>query len=168
MGIHWKTSLAIGLLAVSPAVASAEVGRGPLDPHPVAGTGSYQDPWQRAAESYARGARAKRRAEAAKDAKERRNLYERARIELTTSVAQLTTFEALLALGQVDLALGEWEAAATACKQARVLNPGDAAAKACVEEVDGPEVPETERAVPPPALPRQRVGNGSGEGRPLP
>ena len=123
-----------------------------IDSLPSGGKGSFKDPAQKAAESYSRGAKAKRKAEEATDPKEKRKLYERAREELKRSAGYVSTYDALLALGQVDLALGAKKDAAWACAQAEALKPGDAVAQACSEEGNRPEsaAPAAPATPPPP------------------
>jgi len=94
----------------------------------------YKTPEQKAMDCYARGVKAKRKAEAEKDPEKQSKLYLKAKEELSKSVGYLGHYDGYLALGQVYLALGQSEAAFDACTQAQRLKPGDAAATACVEE----------------------------------
>ncbi len=95
---------------------------------------NYKDDTQLAADHYAKGIRAKRKADKESAPEKRSKLYEKAREELLKSVAFDASYDALLALGQVDLVLGQGRAAFDACSQALSFRSGDQAAKSCVEE----------------------------------
>lgn len=93
----------------------------------------YQDDTERAANHYARGMRAKRKAENESDAEKKRKHYERAKKELSKAVGFVQNYDHLLALGQVYLALGEQVSAYDACSRALALKPSDASARECTE-----------------------------------
>lgn len=95
---------------------------------------NYKTDEQLAADHYAKGVRAKRKAEKESTPEKRTKLYERAKEELLKSVGLDASYDALLALGQVDLALGQAKAAFDACSQALSFRAGDQAAQSCVEE----------------------------------
>lgn len=98
------------------------------------GIGSYvKSPEQKAMEFYSRGMRAKRKAEAEKDAQKQAELYLKAKEELSKSVGYQPHYDGYLALGQVYLALGMSESGFDACTQALNLKPANAEAKSCVE-----------------------------------
>jgi hypothetical protein len=119
-----------------------------IDKLPSGGMGSFKNPTQRAAESYSRGVKAKRKAADAKEPGERQKLYQRAKDELNRSVGYEGTFEAFLALGEVHLALGDRKSAAWACGQAQALRPAEERAKACIETATRPEAPAAAAAPP--------------------
>ena len=112
-----------------------------IDALPSRGMGSYKSTTQRAAESYSRGVKAKRKAEDAKEPRERQKLYQRAKDELNRSVGYESTYDTFLALGEVHLALGDRKSAAWACVQAQALRPAEEKAKACIETATRPEPP---------------------------
>jgi tetratricopeptide (TPR) repeat protein len=93
-----------------------------------------ETPEHRAAEAYNRAARSIKRAEGARDANDRRKLYEKAREDLKKSLDVKPTFDALLAMGRVDLNLGDPRAALDFCTQAESYKSGDASTKACKDE----------------------------------
>src|SRR5690349_11070778 len=95
---------------------------------------NYKTDEQLAADHYAKGVRAKRKAEKESAPEKRMKLYEKAKEELLKSVGLDASYDALLALGQVDLALGQAKAAFDACSQALSFRAGDQAAQSCVEE----------------------------------
>lgn len=95
---------------------------------------NYKDDSQLAADHYAKGIRAKRKADKESAPEKRTKLYEKAKEELLKSVGFDASYDALLALGQVNLALGQGRAAFDACSQALSFRSGDQAAKSCVEE----------------------------------
>jgi hypothetical protein len=134
--------------------AHAQISRvppGQLDPNRA--MSQVRDPARRAADAYARGARTKRKAEEAKDPKERQKLFARAKDELNRSIDIQPSFDALLALGQVNLALGNPGPAHIACSQAQDLRPGDPAVRACLDQAEKPagaSAPESPPASPPP------------------
>lgn len=119
------------LLALSIAVPLAVAAQVP----PTEGMGSYyHTPEQKAMDCYARGVKAKRKAEAETDPEKQRKLYLKAKEELAKSVGYQAYYDAYLALGQVYLALGLNESALDACAHAQRMKPDDAAAKGCVQE----------------------------------
>jgi tetratricopeptide (TPR) repeat protein len=141
-----------GLFFLFAIPAGAQIGSVPTDQLGTSRAMSQvHDPTRRAADAYARGARAMHKAEKAKDAKEKQKQYDRAKEELTKSLQILPTYDAYLALGQVQLAVGDPRAAASACTEAQSLKPGDEAAKACLEQANKPPAATMPAgAVPPP------------------
>src|ERR1700719_2086085 len=119
-----------------------------IDMLPSGGKGSFKTATQKAAESYSRGVKAKRKAEDAKETRERQKLYQRARDELSRSVGYEGSYDAFLALGEVHLALGDRKSAVWACAQAQALRPGEEKAKACIETAARPEAPAAAAAPP--------------------
>jgi tetratricopeptide (TPR) repeat protein len=99
----------------------------------------YQDDTEKAANHYARGLRAKRKAENESDGEKKRKHYERAKKELSKAVGFVRNYDHLLALGQVYLALGEGISAYDACSKALALKPGDASARECQESAEPQE-----------------------------
>lgn len=97
-------------------------------------SGSYKTPEQKALDSYARGMKAKRKAEAEKDAQKQAKLYLKAKEELSKSVGYQGHYDGYLALGQVYLALGKNESGFDACSRAQSVKPNSEEAKSCVEE----------------------------------
>lgn len=107
----------------------------PQVPIPTESMGSYyKTPEQKALELYARGMKAKRKAEREKDPHKQGTLYLKAKEELTKSVGYQGHYDGYLALGQVYLALGQAESAYDACSFAAKLKPGSDAAQGCLEE----------------------------------
>jgi tetratricopeptide (TPR) repeat protein len=119
-----------------------------------------KDPTQQAADAYARGAKQMRKAEKEKDPKDKVRLYQKAKDELTKSVNFSPSYDALLALGQVQLALGDTAEAATACHQAQDLKPADAAARSCIDAASG-TAPALVQSVPPAAAPATTQAAGA-------
>jgi tetratricopeptide (TPR) repeat protein len=118
------------LLGSAPAVRAQSTG-------PMSGAvigPNYKDDSQLAADHYAKGIRSKRKADKESVPEKKTKLYEKAKEELLKSVGLDASYDALLALGQVDLALGQATAALDACSQALSFRPGDGAAQSCVEE----------------------------------
>jgi cytochrome c-type biogenesis protein CcmH/NrfG len=98
------------------------------------GIGSYvKTPEQKSLEFYARGMRAKRKAESEQDAQKKEKLYLKAKEELSKSVGYQGHYDGYLALGQVYLALGMSESGFDACTRALSLKPANEEAKSCVE-----------------------------------
>lgn len=93
----------------------------------------YRDHTERATIHYARGLRAKRKAEGESDGEKKRKHYERAKKELSKAVGFVANYDHLLALGQVYLALGQRVSAYDACSRALALKPSDASARECQE-----------------------------------
>jgi hypothetical protein len=122
-------SLFASLLVLAPQASQAQMGV------PTEAMGNpYKDDAQRAADHYARGARAKRKAEEETDPGKKEKLYARAKAELEKSAGLHANYDAFLALGQIHLALGNKESAFNACGKALALKPADERAKSCVEE----------------------------------
>ena len=94
----------------------------------------YKDDAELASEHLARGVRAKAKAEKEKDAAKKAKLYEKAKAELLKSVGLDSSYDGLMALGQVYLALGQASPALDACSQAQAFRPGDEPARKCMEE----------------------------------
>lgn len=127
--MYKRLSIALALLIAAPLAVSAQ------NPIGTEGMGSYRSsPEQKAMDSYARGVRAKRKAEAAKEPADQIKLYLKAKEELAKSVGYLGHYDGYLALGQVYLALGQRESAVDACAHALGMKPNDEAAKGCVQE----------------------------------
>lgn len=119
--------------------ARAQIGAVPTDQLGTSRTmAQVSSPERRAADAYSRGARYQRKAAKESDPKKKQELYEKAKDELTRSLGQHETFDAFLALGQVDLALGQPRAALEVCTHAQALKPADEAAKACVSAASDP------------------------------
>ncbi|HEV2856644.1 MAG TPA: hypothetical protein VHC97_27905 [Thermoanaerobaculia bacterium] len=98
------------------------------------GIGSYvKSPEQKSLEFYARGMRAKRKAESETDTQKQAKLYLKAKEELSKSVGYQGHYDGYLALGQVYLALGMSESGFDACTRALALKPANEEAKSCVE-----------------------------------
>lgn len=93
-----------------------------------------ETPEHRAAEAYNRAARDIKKAEGAKDANDRRKLYEKARGDLKKSLDIKPNYDALLAMGRVALALGDPRSALDFCTQAESYKSGDATSNACKDE----------------------------------
>lgn len=93
--------------------------------------GHYRDDTEKAANHYARGLRAKRKAEGESDPAKQRKQLERAKEELSKAVGLIANFDHLLALGQVYLALGQKESALDACTRALGYKPANLTAQAC-------------------------------------
>jgi hypothetical protein len=156
-----KPMLVAGLFCTAALAAAgaarAQIGRvppGQLDPNRA--MAQMRDPARRAADAYARAARTRHKAEEAKDPQERLKLLARAKDELNRSIDIQPSFDALLALGQVNLALGSPGPAHIACSQAQDLRPGDPAVKACLDEAEKPAAapaPGAASASPPPPPP---------------
>lgn len=97
-------------------------------------SGSYKTPEQKALDSYARGMKAKRKAEGETDAQKQAKLYLKAKEELSKSVGYQGHYDGYLALGQVYLALGKNESGFDACSRAQSVKPNSEEAKSCMEE----------------------------------
>jgi hypothetical protein len=153
-----KTVL-LAILCCATAMAAARAAHAQIGSMPTGqldtnrATANVHDPTRRAADAYSRGARTKRKAEAAKDAQERQKLFQRAKDELTRSVNIQPNFDALLALGQVDLALGDPGAAAIACGEARDLRHDDPEVRACLDGAKPPAAPSSAAPAAPAAAP---------------
>jgi tetratricopeptide (TPR) repeat protein len=129
---------ALGTVALA-ADARAQIGAVPTDQLGTSrAMAQANSPERRAADAYSRGARYQRKAAKESDAKKKQELYEKAKDELTRSLRERETFDAFLALGQVDLALGQPRAALEVCTHAQALKPADEAAKACVSTASEP------------------------------
>ena len=115
------------LLSTSAPAAQAQLGTEAMGSR-------YRDDTDVAANHLTRGLRAKGKAEKEQDATKKAKLYEKARVELSKSVGLDVSFDALLALGQVQLALKQPDSAFNSCSQALQFRPGDEAARTCVEE----------------------------------
>ncbi len=123
------------LLLLAPGALRAQMGSMPAGSSRDLGQIQQQEtPEKRASEAYNKGARSKRKAEGAKDAGEKQKLYQKAKADFAKSLAIAESFDALLALGQVDLALGDAQAALSHCSRAGQLKAGDQAVGACVQE----------------------------------
>jgi len=116
---------------------------------PVNGMGGYKDPVTKAADAYSRGMKAKRKAEGEKDPKAQRKLLEKAKDELGRSVGLSPSYDALLALGQVELALGDRSSALQSCTHALSWKPADPVAVACQNDARKKTVIEIPVAVTP-------------------
>jgi hypothetical protein len=112
-----------------------------------------ETPEHRAVEAYNRAARNIKKAEGAKDPGQHRKFYEKAKDDLDTSLSLKTTFDSLLALGQVDLALGDVSSALTLGTQAESLKAGDAAARSCKEQAARQESGPARSAAAPASAP---------------
>jgi hypothetical protein len=110
-------------------LAAAQTGMG----IPTDAMGRYRSEEEKSVTAYARGAKARRGAERATDAQERRKLYLRAKEEFSKAGALHPNFDAYLALGEVYLALGEAASAEDACLCARRLKPGNETADRCIK-----------------------------------
>ena len=120
------TLFTLGLLIAASLCAQAPISEG---------IGSYvKSPEQKALEFYARGMKAKRKAEAEKDPEKQAKLYLRAKEELSKSVGYQGHYDGYLALGQVYLAMGKNESGFDACSRAQSAKPNSEEAKSCVEE----------------------------------
>jgi tetratricopeptide (TPR) repeat protein len=118
-------------------------------------------PTRRAADAASRGARYQRKADKEKDAGKKQELYTKAKAEFTKSLAEEQNFDAFLGLGQVDLALGDTRTALDVCSQAQALKPGDAGAKACIDQA-------TKAASPAPAAAAGQPGQAAATPPPPP
>ncbi|HEX9945293.1 MAG TPA: hypothetical protein VGG03_25060 [Thermoanaerobaculia bacterium] len=118
-------SFVLALLVASPLLAAPQT--------EIIGS-YYKTPEQKAMEAYARGMRAKRKAEGEKDPEKQARLYLKAKEELSKSVGYQGHYDGYLALGQVYMALGQKESALDACTFAQGLKPNDQTAKSCIEE----------------------------------
>lgn len=98
------------------------------------GGSPYKDDSQRAADHYARGIRFKGKAEKENAPDKQAKLYEKAREELVKSIGLDSSYDALLALGQVYLRLGNAFSSLEACSQALQFRPHDEAASTCVSD----------------------------------
>lgn len=116
---------------------------------PTESFGTYRDEGQDAANHYARGARAKKKAEGESNPEKKQKYYQRAKEELSKAAALSPSFDHLLALGQVYLALGQKKAAFDACSQALARKPGNPAAQECQQSAKA----LADQMSPPPGLP---------------
>jgi hypothetical protein len=116
---------------------------------PVNGMGGYKDPATKAADAYSRGMKAKHKADGEKDPKAQRKLLEKAKDELGRSVGFSPSYDALLALGQVELALGDRSSALQSCTHALSWKPADPVAVACQNDARKKTVVEIPVAVTP-------------------
>jgi cytochrome c-type biogenesis protein CcmH/NrfG len=104
-------------------------------PVPTESMGSYiKSPEQKALECYARGMKAKRKAESEKDPQKQAKLYLKAKEELSKSIGYQGHYDGYLALGRVYLALGMNESGFDACSHAQSAKPNSEEAKSCVQE----------------------------------
>ncbi|HSN88248.1 MAG TPA: hypothetical protein VL025_15925 [Thermoanaerobaculia bacterium] len=116
---------------------------------PTESFGTYKDEGQEAANHFARGSRAKKKAENESDPQKKQKHYLRAKEELSKAVAFSPSFDHLLALGQVYLALGQKKPAFDACSQALARKPGNPAAQECQQSAKA----LSEQTPPQPGLP---------------
>ena len=116
---------------------------------PTESFGSYKDDGQEAANHYARGMRAKKKADAETDPQKRQKLYLRAKEEISKAVAFSPSFDHLLALGQIYLGLGQKKSALDVCSQALARKPGNPSAQECQQSAKA--LPE--ETPPEPGLP---------------
>ena len=124
----------LGLVGLA-AGAGAQIGGTSRDQLDTSRTlNQASSPARRAADAYSRGARYQRKADKESDAGKKQELYTKAKAEFTKSLGEQETFDAFLGLGQVELALGDPRTALDVCSRAQALKPGDAGAKACVDE----------------------------------
>ncbi len=96
-------------------------------------SGSYKTPEQKALDAYARGVKAKRKAEGETDAQKQAKLYLKAKEELSKSVGYHGHYDGYLALGQVYIAMGKNESGFDACSRAQSMKPNSEDAKSCME-----------------------------------
>lgn len=101
---------------------------------PTDSMGRYRSTEEKASAALSRGLRAKKRAEEEREPAKKKKLLLKAKEELSEALAYVPSFDAYLALGQVNLALGERESARDACLHARGLKPTDAAVRRCLDE----------------------------------
>jgi len=94
----------------------------------------YHDPDEKAAESYSRGMKAKRKAEGESDPEKKKKLLLKAKDELSRSIGYVRNFDALLALGQVYLALNVPQSAQDSCQLALGYKRDNVDAQACVDQ----------------------------------
>jgi tetratricopeptide (TPR) repeat protein len=98
------------------------------------GMGHMDTPEMKASAALSRGLKLKKKAAEEPDTAKRTKMLEKAKEELSKSLAYSQNYEVLLALGQVYLALDKPASALDACSQALVHKPNDTPAKGCVEE----------------------------------
>ena len=121
------TLFTLGLLIAASLCAQTSV--------PTESMGSYiKSPEQKALECYARGMKAKRKAEAETNPEKQAKLYLKAKEELSKSVGYQGHYDGYLALGQVYLAMGKDESGLDACARAQSHKPKSEEAKSCIEE----------------------------------
>jgi tetratricopeptide (TPR) repeat protein len=122
---------ALVLLFVAPAGVWAQFGGPGMS---TASMGHMETPEMKASAAFSRGLKLKKKAEGESDTTKRIKLLEKAKEELSKSLAYAPDFDAFLALGQVYLGMGKADSALDACSQAQALRPGDTPAKSCIEE----------------------------------
>jgi cytochrome c-type biogenesis protein CcmH/NrfG len=122
---------ALVLLFVAPAGVWAQFGGPGM---PTDGMGHMETPEMKASAALSRGLKLKKKAEGEPDTTKRIKLLEKAKEELSKSLAYAPDFDTLLALGQVYLGMGKADSALDACSQAQALRPNDAPPKACIVE----------------------------------
>lgn len=109
--------------------------RSQMMPTPTESMGSYiKSPEQKAMEHYARGLKAKKKADEADEPTKRNKLLLKAKEELSKSVGYTPNYDGYLALGQVYLLLGMAESSYDACSHAAGLKPNSEDAKTCMSE----------------------------------
>lgn len=123
-----RTSFVLALALAAPLAAAAQT------PPITESMGIYHTSEQKAIQAYARGLKAKKKAEAAKEPADKAKFYLKAKEELSKSIGYEPNYDSYLALGQVYLALGMRESALDACSHAQNRKPNDEAAKSCVQE----------------------------------
>ena len=125
-----RISLVLALALFLPLAASSQ-----MTPTPTESMGSYiKSPEQKAMEHYARGLKAKRKADGEDDPAKRNKLLLKAKEELSKSVGYTPNFDGYLALGQVYMLLGMAESSYDACSHAAALKPNNEGAKTCMSE----------------------------------
>ena len=125
-----RISLIVALVLLLPLAAWSQ-----MTPTPTESMGSYiKSPEQKAMEHYARGLKAKRKADGESEPAKRTKLLQKAKEELSKSVGYTPNYDGYLALGQVYLALGMAESSYDACSHAAALKPKSEDAKGCMSE----------------------------------
>lgn len=119
--------LALPFLPAAPALAAPQVPTEMMGSH-------YHDPVEKAAESYSRGMKEKRKAEGESDPEKRTKGLLKAKEHLLKSVGYQAGYDALIALGEVNLALQAPQPARDACARALSFKPGDNEAQSCFEK----------------------------------
>lgn len=145
-----RLTLIVLVLAGWTGLAPALRAQGSMSPFGgVRSGGDFKDPVTKAADAYSRGMKAKRKADGEKDPKAQRKLLEKAKDELGRSVGLSPSYDALLALGQVELALGDRSSALQSCTHALSWKPADPVAVACQNDARKKTVIEIPVAVTP-------------------
>ena len=125
-----RLPLFLALVLALPLAASAQ-----MMPTPTESMGSYmKSPEQKAMEHYARGLKAKKKADEAEEPAKRNKLLLKAKEELSKSVGYTPNYDGFLALGQVYLLLDMAESSYDACSHAASLKPKSEEAQGCMSE----------------------------------